>query len=438
MPSSLATSSTPLPTIRSSSPSWEALVDTLSKHGILASPQDDLSSTSPCETVADLLQTKGDDDVSSFHHRPLLLVLVGGSWCAPCRNFTPVLKACTTTTTTTASDAGTVKVLFCSADHDEDSFRSYFGTMPSHWSAVPFDDDREEERDTLLEALNANSLPTLLVFDPSTGTLLESNAVHAVQAGGPDGFGALVEKWRNMAQTGAAVGVPTTTTTNQKDDDDEKKQHHDDDNNNNNNNMVLKYYIPAPPDLICQYFKERLLSTDLPEALRLVILRREVLDQDDTDENDDNNESAIKLADSIADSSTATERWLFRTAAPPLPMSWYGSSILGSLVEASALECWTIERTTDDDDDNNNNRNNNSSIRKATCTIENESGRLLLVFRETIVMEVTEDGLGTNVTKTLNLDGVPSMGHGPFRRRWKTESELIFHALLGSCDRKKK
>jgi thiol-disulfide isomerase/thioredoxin len=422
----------PLPSSSSSStcsPSWEALVSTLKSKGILKSPSND--SPSPCETVADLMtksgaqqqqQEEGNVDNQQQHQQqqPLLLVLVGGSWCAPCRNFTPVLKDCTSSN----NNNDNAKVLFCSADHDDDSFWSYFGQMPASWSAVPYDQDEEDERDDLLEALHANSLPTLLVLDPLTGTVLEKNAVHAVQASGSgDGFAALIDKWRNMAQSGeaAAAAVVAATTTNNNSSSsttatagEETKE--------DNDKTTLKYFIPAPPLLICQYFKERLISPDLPEALKSVILRRHVVvAQED--------EAAKKLADAILGDADNDERWLFRTAAPALPMNWYGSSVLGN-IEANAIECWSVERDDDAADHNNN-------IRKATCIIENETGRMILVFRETIVMEATEDGHGTNVTKTLNLNGVPSMGHGPFQRRWKAESELIFHALLGSCDRKK-
>ena len=288
--------------------------------------------------------------------------------------------------------------------------------MPESWSAIPFDDDGEEERDDLMEALEANSLPTLIVFDPLTGSVVEPNAVMSVQAGGRGGMEALIQKWRSAVSSGASsdaaasngsantAPAPTPTGTAAADDASSQEQ--------------LNYFIPAPTALICQYFKERLLSPDLPEALSAVVLRREVVDLAD-------DSSAKTLAESLRETSGPGERWHFRTAAPALPMNSYGSS-LG--FEANALECWEVERSADNPD----------SIIRTVVNIENETGRLLLVFRETIVMEQTEDGTGTKVTKTLNLDGVPSVAAGAFLRRWRNESEIIFHALLGTCDRKKK
>jgi hypothetical protein len=141
--------------------------------------------------------------------------------------------------------------------------------------------------------------------------------------------------------------------------------------------------------MICQYFKEQLLSPDLPEALTSVTLRQEVLPTEG--DNVDNN--AMALADSmmVGNASDVTEEgWLFCTGIPTLPLSWYGSSILGAFfVHASALECWVIEQDGD-------------TISKATCFIENETARSVVVFCETIVME--DNGSGRcNVTKTLDL-----------------------------------
>mmetsp|Transcript_6168 Transcript_6168/g.11703 ORF Transcript_6168/g.11703 Transcript_6168/m.11703 type:complete len:163 (-) Transcript_6168:228-716(-) len=142
------------------------------------------------------------------------------------------------------------------------------------------------------------------------------------------------------------------------------------------------------------------------------------------------------------EAAEVVERWYFRTAAPALPLTSYGS---GLGLEANALECWEIQRSCGTGGGSgggantaaDNNLNDDSTITRAVVNIENETGRLLLVFRETIVMEQTPDGTGTEVTKTLNLDGVPSVACGAFVRRWKMESEVIFHALLGTCDRKK-
>jgi thiol-disulfide isomerase/thioredoxin len=389
-----------------SSSSWRAVVETISTKGYLVNNTH--REATPCSSLKELLTTSSTPTETTTPAR-LLLVLVSGSWCTPCRNFTPVLAAA-------CESSKEVKVLWCSADHDYPSFQSYYQKMPATWSSLVYDEDEDDERDDLLEALNANSLPTLIVFDPLTGTLLNGNAVLEVQAAGKDEFSTLVEKWKTMIQKGQSLASVAAVMN-------ETRSIHDSDTTDP---YALHYYIPSPPGLICQYFKERLLSPDLPEALAQVIYRRETLDEEN-----DNDLASIQLIDSIVPTSHEQERWMFRTAAPALPTNWYGSTLMSLLVEATAVECWQIERSSDDEEDY-------KSITKAVCTIENETARLALVFRETIKMEITEDGLATNVTKTLNLDSVPSVAHSAFQRRWKTESELIFHALLGTCDRRKK
>lgn len=228
------------------------------------------------------------------------------------------------------------------------------------------------------------------MLDAIKGTVLESNAVHAVQAGGSGAnFEALLQQWwgRIVAGASASSSAPTVAVV------EEMKQ--DDANTaaaaggstaTEEKSNELHHFVPAPPALICQYFKEQLLSPDLPEALQKVILRREYL-KDSGDE-----------ADSIMAATTTTnnndDRWLFRTAAPALPMSWYGSSVLGLMVDASALECWTLDRGDNADNDNN------GEITKATCVIENETGRSLLVFRETTNESVPE--VRRNYSSTFN------------------------------------
>ena len=404
---------------------WGALTATLAANGVLKSnsavAENAESEPSDCKTLRDLLlppaETNGDDT-------PLLLVLVSGSWCAPCRNFTPVLSSVAPTL-----EAHAITTLFCSACADLPAFQNYYSKMPPDWRALPFDEDGEDDRDDLMEYLGANSLPTLLVVDPTRGRVLVQNAVMEVQAGGQAGIEGLIEKWKGIARedgggSGASAGGADTggpAVSNSADQQQQADQSNQDDQDDESLPTTLRYTIPSSPGLICQYFQTQLLSPHLPAALSSIILRREKADED---------AAAMSMAESLRTTQGPGERWLFRTAAPALPVNSWGGS-LG--FEAGAVECWEIER-----DGNDNSNTGPESISRAVVNIENETGRLILVFRETIVMERSANGSGgCEVTKTLNLDGVPSMAHGPFVRRWKRESEAIFHALLGTCDRKK-
>ena len=409
---------------------WGALTSTLAANGILQSNANSEEEPSPCTTLGELLlpPPSAAADPTSIDDTPLLLVLVSGSWCAPCRNFTPVLSSVTPTLT-----AHNVTTLFCSACADLESFRAYYAKMPPSWRALPFDEDGEDDRDDLMEYLGANSLPTLVVLDPIRGKVLVKNAVMEVQAGGKEGIEGLIQKWKGMAR-GEGGDAPAAASGGEKSDavatnakaqdDNDKQDDQDDQDDKESLTTTLRYTLPSSPGLICQYFQTQLLSPHLPDALSSIILRREKAD-DDT--------AAMAMADSLRTTQGPGERWLFRTAAPALPVNSWGGS-LG--FEAGAIECWEIER---DNDENGTAGSGPDGISRAVVNIENETGRLILVFRETIVMERSANGRGggCEVTKTLNLDGVPTMAHGPFVRRWKRESEAIFHALLGTCDRKK-
>jgi len=306
------------------------------------------------------------------------------------------------------------------------------------------EDGAEDDRDDLMETLGARSLPTLAVMDPlstgSSGRVVADNAVMEVQAAGAEGMGRLIQKWKNAAlanrrQSGttcagpaAAAGDNVAAAVAQQQQGEKTEGGGDEaEGGDEDESLVLKYQLPdSSPALLCRYFRTQLLSPHLPSALSSIVLRREDLTL---------HPDAMSLVDSLGLRTNAGpgERWVFRTAAPALPVDGWGGSFG---LEAVAVECWEIER----DNDNNNGGDDDDeddTISRAVVTIENETGRYLLVFRETIVMERSPNGSGCEVTKTLNLDGVPGVAHAAFARRWRRESEAIFHALLGTCDRKK-
>lgn len=486
---------------------WGALTAALATHGVLVKsdssrPDGEEAEARPCRSCADLLlppptsSSVSDDDADTTNddvnaandndNPPLLLVLISGSWCAPCRNFTPVLSASSSTLT----DANCT-VLFLSADADLSSFRKYYAAMPSDWRAVPYSEEEEDEglaeddRDDLMEALGAASLPALVVLDPLSGTVsgngnnanttgtkgaamvVVPSAVREVQAAGPEGMARLIGRWKAMAAanrrnngagdgtgtgTGAAAARPIQSGSGdvQQHEDNGDADHDDGDEDDAPSSLILRYSLPdSTPALLCQYFRTQLLSPRLPPSLSAIILRREDLTGGD-------DAAALEFADGLRTNPAGYtggegkgETWAFRTAAPALPLDGWGGTLGGSFgLEAGAIECWQIERDGSNDDDGGSDDDDNS-ISRAVVTIENETGRYLLVFRETIVMERTssassdssaDDGTATGgclVTKTLNLDGVPAVARGAFERRWRRESEAIFHALLGTCDRRK-
>lgn len=79
----------------------------------------------------------------------------------------------------------TIEIVFLSADHDENSFSSYYSSMP--WMAIPFDDDG---REGLMGFLRVQGIPRLAVLDGRTGRIIEDNAV---------GKPMDINRWRKLA-----------------------------------------------------------------------------------------------------------------------------------------------------------------------------------------------------------------------------------------------
>eukprot|EP00534_Pseudo-nitzschia_fraudulenta_P003347 CAMPEP_0201125098 /NCGR_PEP_ID=MMETSP0850-20130426/19149_1 /ASSEMBLY_ACC=CAM_ASM_000622 /TAXON_ID=183588 /ORGANISM="Pseudo-nitzschia fraudulenta, Strain WWA7" /LENGTH=329 /DNA_ID=CAMNT_0047392901 /DNA_START=117 /DNA_END=1103 /DNA_ORIENTATION=- len=100
--------------------------------------------------------------------KEFVLFYVSAHWCPPCRKFTPMLANWYKTVARPF-----VEVVFLSADHDEDGFKSYFEA--SHpWMAIDYDDDTREQ---LMAALQVQGIPRLVVVNALTGNIVENNAV---------------------------------------------------------------------------------------------------------------------------------------------------------------------------------------------------------------------------------------------------------------------
>lgn len=80
-----------------------------------------------------------------------------GSWCGPCRSFTPKLVD----TYEEVASKGDFEVVFISSDRDEESFKDYFSKMP--WLAIPFTD--LETRKRLRELFKVRGIPNLVIID---------------------------------------------------------------------------------------------------------------------------------------------------------------------------------------------------------------------------------------------------------------------------------
>lgn len=98
----------------------------------------------------------------------VVAVYFSASWCGPCRNFTPQLAALYKQT---KAQGKNFEVVFCSADHSDEDFESYYGGhMP--WLAIPFEDDK---KDQLSGKFQVRGIPKLSILSP-TGRVIVDNA----------------------------------------------------------------------------------------------------------------------------------------------------------------------------------------------------------------------------------------------------------------------
>jgi nucleoredoxin len=102
-------------------------------------------------------------------------------WCPPCRGFTP--KLAEFYVATKASHGDKLEIVFISSDRDAEQWKAYFGEMP--WLALPFSD--RERKGKLCEKYGVTGIPTLVILDGSTGTIITKDGRERV-TNNPGGF----------------------------------------------------------------------------------------------------------------------------------------------------------------------------------------------------------------------------------------------------------
>lgn len=118
---------------------------------------------------------KGGTEVKTSTLRGIVGVYFSAHWCGPCRSFTPQFRK---VYERAKSKGRAFEVVFMSSDHDEQSFKEYFATMP--WHAIPYE---QRARYQHLNALfQIRGIPALVLLDAHTGGVLDTNARSRVMA----------------------------------------------------------------------------------------------------------------------------------------------------------------------------------------------------------------------------------------------------------------
>jgi thiol-disulfide isomerase/thioredoxin len=118
--------------------------------------------------------------------KEFVLLYASAHWCGPCRQFTPRLVQWYQ-----QQQEKLVEVVFLSADHDENGFKSYFIGSGMPWWAVHYDEN--DAREQLMAQIRVTGIPRLVVLDGRTGGIVVDNAV---------GQPLDVAQWRKLRTSG--------------------------------------------------------------------------------------------------------------------------------------------------------------------------------------------------------------------------------------------
>ncbi|KAF4366127.1 hypothetical protein F8388_014845 [Cannabis sativa] len=126
-----------------------------------------------------LVRNNGDQVKISSLNGKIVGLYFSGSWCGPCRSFTPKLVELYNE----VASKEELEVVFVSSDRDDESFNAYFSEMP--WLAIPFSDPDTIKR--LKESFSVRGIPKLVIID-SNGKVSTENGTAVVLEYGVDAY----------------------------------------------------------------------------------------------------------------------------------------------------------------------------------------------------------------------------------------------------------
>ncbi|PSS28623.1 Nucleoredoxin like [Actinidia chinensis var. chinensis] len=139
----------------------------------------DLGSLLSSEDRDFLVRPNGDQVKISNLDGKIVGLYFSGSWCGPCRHFTPKLVE----VYEELSSKGDFEVVFISSDRIDEAFDAYFTKMP--WLAIPFSDS--ETRQRLKKLFRVRGIPYLVILD-GTGQVSSDQGVRIIKDYGTEGY----------------------------------------------------------------------------------------------------------------------------------------------------------------------------------------------------------------------------------------------------------
>ncbi|KAK6926052.1 Thioredoxin-like fold [Dillenia turbinata] len=138
-----------------------------------------------------LIRNNGDKvEIQSLKGKKVGLYF-SGSWCGPCRGFTPdlveVYNEC--------ASKGDFEIIFISRDKDDEAFNAYFSKMP--WLAIPFSDS--ETRDSLRNLFKVRGIPYFVIIDEN-GKVVTEKGTTIVREYGADAYPFTLEKINELKE----------------------------------------------------------------------------------------------------------------------------------------------------------------------------------------------------------------------------------------------
>lgn len=119
----------------------------------------------------------GSVDATSFAGK-FIGIYFSAHWCPPCRGFTPKLIEFYNRRKTLGHND--FEIIFCSSDHGQAEFDSYFAEMP--WLAIPFKDARIR---ALSSRFEVEGIPAFVILD-AAGNVINKEARGSI-VGDPEG-----------------------------------------------------------------------------------------------------------------------------------------------------------------------------------------------------------------------------------------------------------